>query len=117
MSTLAALALAAAVAVPAKPAPATPDFTRLVAAVGPAVVRIDAFGVAATGAAVEEAAAGIEPQRFEESSGSGVIISADGYIVTNHHVVAGAEEIVVRLADDREFIARQRNGAAQGSTP
>jgi len=37
--------------------------------------------------------------------GSGVIIDADGYILTNNHVVADADEITVRLADGREFKA------------
>ena len=40
-----------------------------------------------------------------ESLGSGFFISADGYILTNHHVVSGADEIIVRLSDRREFIA------------
>ena len=39
-------------------------------------------------------------------AGSGFFISADGYIVTNNHVVADATEITVRLADDRELKAR-----------
>ncbi|WP_298268585.1 DegQ family serine endoprotease [Geobacter sp.] len=42
------------------------------------------------------------PQRAR-SLGSGVIISAEGYILTNNHVVAGADEIKVRLSDGREF--------------
>lgn len=38
--------------------------------------------------------------------GSGFIISADGYILSNHHVVEGADEVIVTLADQREFKAR-----------
>ncbi|GAB2542961.1 S1C family serine protease [Spirosoma aerophilum] len=41
----------------------------------------------------------------EGGSGSGFIISSDGYIITNNHVVAGASEIKVLLADSREFDA------------
>ena len=39
-------------------------------------------------------------------AGSGFFISADGYVVTNNHVVAGADKITVRTADDRTFTAR-----------
>ncbi len=39
------------------------------------------------------------------SLGSGFIISADGYVITNHHVVKEADEITVRLSDRREFVA------------
>ena len=42
----------------------------------------------------------------QQGLGSGVIVSADGYVLTSNHVVAGAEEITVRLADDREFGAK-----------
>ena len=39
-------------------------------------------------------------------AGSGVILTADGYIVTNNHVVEGADELLVKLNDNREFKAR-----------
>ena len=48
-----------------------------------------------------------EPQEFEnESLGSGFIVSADGYVLTNHHVIKDATEIVVRLSDRRELVAK-----------
>ena len=40
------------------------------------------------------------------AAGSGVIISADGYIVTNNHVVDGADELMVTLNDNKEYSAR-----------
>jgi serine protease Do len=49
---------------------------------------------------------GGSPQPYEQqASGSGVIISKDGYIVTNHHVVDGAKEIQVTLNDKRSYKA------------
>ena len=42
----------------------------------------------------------------KEAAGSGVIISADGYIVTNNHVVDGADELTVTLNDNSEYSAR-----------
>lgn len=42
----------------------------------------------------------------KQGSGSGVILSEDGYIVTNSHVVEGADEILVKMNDNREFAAR-----------
>lgn len=45
-------------------------------------------------------------QRTRRSLGSGVIVSEDGHILTNNHVVAGADEITVTLSDKREFDAK-----------
>ena len=42
-------------------------------------------------------------QRREQSLGTGFIISADGYILTNNHVISGADEVMVKLSDGREI--------------
>ena len=44
-----------------------------------------------------------QPQGPQESSGSGFIVSADGYILTNNHVVEGADRLTVALTDHRSF--------------
>jgi serine protease Do len=44
--------------------------------------------------------------RFQEGSGSGFIVSKDGYILTNNHVVDGSDLVTVRLLDRREFKAK-----------
>jgi len=43
--------------------------------------------------------------RFQEGHGSGFIVSHDGYILTNNHVIEGADRVIVRLTDRREFVA------------
>jgi serine protease Do len=96
-----------------------PDFTGLVERVSPAVVNISAQRSAAApvpgGPGEEEVPEifrrffgqpGVPPMPRERTSmGTGFLISADGYVLTNHHVVDGASEIYVRLTDRRELKA------------
>lgn len=103
---------------------ALPDFSQIAAEQGPAVVNISV-----TGHARRTAAQGpfgqIDPQdpfyeffrRFQPPAGgggteethalgSGFIVDADGVVLTNAHVVADADEVVVKLTDRREFKAK-----------
>ena len=48
---------------------------------------------------------GMNPPRRARAMGSGFVIEADGYVVTNNHVIDGADEITVQLPDGREFPA------------
>ncbi len=45
------------------------------------------------------------PSQERSSLGSGFIISKDGYVITNHHVIRDADEVIVRLNDRREYVA------------
>lgn len=49
---------------------------------------------------------GAQPDYKSQSLGSGFIISSDGYILTNAHVVNAADEVIVKLSDKREFKAK-----------
>lgn len=100
-------------------AAALPDFREIVRENSPAVVKII---VASSGKQAPQGHPGMEEipeylRRFFEfrgappskrqrmGMGSGFVISADGYIVTNNHVVEGADSVLVRLSDRREFDA------------
>jgi len=89
------------------------DFTEAAAAVTPAVVYIRTTYAAAGGGQDQmEQMFGqmfgqrIRPQGPQRASGSGVIISPDGYIVTNNHVVDKADKIEITTNDKRTFQAK-----------
>jgi len=130
---------AAAPRAPAQPlVTGLPDFTNLVEQVGPGVVNVNTTiernrrqargpmgpsqedvpeifrrffgpGFGMPGPDDEEGGPSIRGRGM----GSGFIISADGYVLTNHHVVADASEIKVKLADSREYTAKVVGSDAQ----
>jgi serine protease Do len=117
-------------AVPAAPAldgPAPPNFVQVAKAVMPAVVNISTTRVVRSQGGnsplddpfFRQFFGDQFPHQFrmpreqrESSLGSGVIVSPDGYIITNNHVIAKADEIKVLLNDRREF-----SGKVVGTDP
>lgn len=103
-----------------------PDFTELVDKQGAAVVNVSTTQVVRNNRAAPQMPPGIDEddpmfeffKRFiprqpgmprdqeNRSLGSGFVISADGFILTNAHVVDAADEVVVKLTDKREFKAK-----------
>ena len=93
----------------AAPSPALVNFADVAEQINPAVVNIDATVRGAREDERERPAPPWETDRGEGSprrgTGSGVIIEADGQILTNHHVIERAERILVKLADGRTLRA------------
>ena len=96
-----------------------PDFTELVEKQGPAVVNVSTTSTAHGGSAQSPVPEDDpfydffrrfgppQPRDYETRSlGSGFIVSADGYILTNAHVVDMADDVTVKLNDKREFKAK-----------
>ena len=122
---------AAALALPpVVSAQALPDFTELVERVGPSVVNIRTmergranapgagevdpgmeeffrrFGIPIPGRPGPRSGPRGDDEPQQRGVGSGFILSADGFIMTNAHVVDGADEVLVTLTDKREFKAK-----------
>ncbi len=81
------------------------SFETLAAHVRPSVVQIFSTGYVASDETESTSASSL--LSTQRSTGSGVILSADGYIVTNNHVVQGARKIEVRLASSSPQQARE----------
>ncbi len=126
VAVAAALALLVAVAVPAAAQSrgvVLPDFTELYDRQSPAVVSIDVTQKVRAPRGMPDISEDDPfyeffrrfgqiprprgaPEREAQSVGSGFIISSDGYLITNAHVVDGADEVKINLADRREFKAK-----------
>jgi serine protease Do len=93
------------------PADLSRTFTGLAKQIKPAVVNVEVVEKARRSSTMRLPDGfpdfGFGQPRRQQGTGSGVIISSDGYILTNNHVAGDAEQITVKLADGREFKARR----------
>lgn len=86
--------------------PPTFDFKEAARRVTPAVVHISSFGNAEENPFRYFFPDSGDQAPYSQGTGSGVIYSADGYIITNNHVVESASRLEVTLPDNRKFEAR-----------
>ena len=84
------------------------EFTELVASVLPSVVSIDAFPADAVDPGLQalRLLMGASPEAIPTQLGAGAIVSKDGHIVTNHHVISGSAAVRVFLSDGRILPAK-----------
>jgi Do/DeqQ family serine protease len=108
VAVAAGLSMAVAQPLPSDRSDLVYSFASLVKRVSPAVVNIYTATTARVQRRLPFPFPGMpqDGQRMQNSLGSGVLVKADGLIVTNAHVVKGADEIRVVLADRREFDAK-----------
>jgi len=88
---------------------AAPAWVEIARAVKPAVVNVSVRGVRKDGAESDDLSrefGGRAPRRMLRGLGSGFVINANGYVVTNNHVVDGASDIRVKFGDGRELTGK-----------
>jgi Do/DeqQ family serine protease len=111
-SVLSVPALAQDRVVPASPAQLKLSYAPIVQRVQPAVVNVYAAKAAPRNPMLDDpmfrrffGIPGNQPEQMQRSLGSGVMVDASGLVVTNNHVIEGADQVKVSLSDKREFEA------------
>src|SRR5690606_20965003 len=82
-----------------------PDLTVAAEKAVHSVVHVKNTAIVSSPLTIEDFFFGRQSQRAQVGTGSGVIISPDGYIITNNHVIAGARDIAITLNDNRTYEA------------